>query len=237
MSIRYEFDANADGSIRIVYDESNRHIYKELADYNEKVDAELETAFDPQLVDPPVVGNYFHEYDIVGQEFRSGNVSKRSQAISDAITAAAGPLSQPMTVFRGMRGPLVKQMLADLKQGDTVPSYGPWSASLNAAHAADFAVDIEGPPKDASALFVIKLRKDDRVLLANAEEHEATVPEGFSLRVSKIHKDVPLEAFDFVSDGENMAQFLLRNGITPTVIEAELAINEATESNPNKEED
>ena len=111
-----------------------------------------------------------------------GQLNPAVRQIADAIQNEAQPVSQSLTVFRGMRG----VDTTDWKVGDLLPTFGPFSTTLYPRHAAVFS---RGGQVEGSVYMVITLPTGQRVVASNTSERELTIPEGYSLIVDRLHRD------------------------------------------------
>ena len=135
------------------------------------------------------VGDYFLDSGSVTKDFRAGRLSRQTKRIDTAITEASRPLTQPLTVFRGMRS-VDRRTLRSMQPGSVLPTYGPFSTSLDPSVAVSFA---GAGTATGDVLLAIRLPEGQRIVASNTMEQEITVPSGHGLLVERVHKNASVE--------------------------------------------
>ena len=127
-------------------------------------------------------------YMSVTTDYKSGFVRKDTAVIADAITDASIPLDQGTLTFRGLHR-VEQSFLDNLKPNSILPTWGaPFSTSVEPEMASGFSSAAIPEASKFSVFFILSLRKGQKVLAANEEEFEYTIPEGHSIVVREVHR-------------------------------------------------
>ena len=150
-------------------------------------------------------------YRDVTKAYETGEVSPSVRNTITSVIDDAAPIANPTKVFRGM-GLSADDLVKLLDEGQTIPSRGPFSTSLDPdvsrafAHGAKQEIDKRNPKANAhSVMFELNLNAGQRVVAGNAAEMEITIPPGHGIRVGKLQRvedvlgDVPgMEGIDYI---------------------------------------
>ena len=177
-----------DNGMAIVRREGNKP--PQIVQYMSRSESERAYHAHPQY-NPEVsqfVKDYFGGfYSTVSGDFRRGDLSLPVQQTARAIREEARPLSEPLTLFRGMKD--VPELVQTLAPGRVITPYGPFSTTLSADQAAQFTSSFGSDPNE-SLFLVINAPRGQKVVMANTGEKEVTIPDGYVMVVNKMHRDL-----------------------------------------------